>query len=254
MLVFVFAPPSECAHRAIRVWADFTRRDDRFPFLCDREHGSTVHAILEQMDRFTGHDFYGSSLYGFILELGWILGLVKGNTCPGETKTPLLEKKLPTRGKRYIFSDKESWKYLALDIVLWFYEIYCGEPIFREKFPIFFKLLWILKRTIWIRFSKREIFTFTVLSFLHRVANKKVKILFFGKNWKNSIETVNKIFFVNWIHYRLVKNLLRFYFKLLNFKYSQKRHKKEILIYEIWKFQDSILIQKSNTYYNIIQI
>lgn len=113
------------------VWADFTRRDDRFPFLCD------PHAILEhRRDRFTGHDFYGSSpSYGIHSMDG---SLVKGNTCPrwNEKKEEIFQ-----LGERDTFSPAKNLENsLALDTLIPFerdrdvYVCIEGRRIFRGKF------------------------------------------------------------------------------------------------------------------------
>lgn len=64
----------------------------------------------------------------------------------------------------------------------------------------------VRKRTIWTHFSKSEIFTFTVLSFLHRVANKKSNDTFLWKKLEKFDGLINKIFFV--IESIMEKNLL----------------------------------------------
>ena len=113
------------------VWADFTRRDDRFPFLCD------PHAILEhRRDRFTGHDFYGSSpSYGIHSMDG---SLVKGNTCSrwNEKKEEIFQ-----LGERDTFSPAKNLENsLALDTLIPFerdrdvYVCIEGKRIFRGKF------------------------------------------------------------------------------------------------------------------------
>lgn len=84
--------------RAIRARADFTRRDDRFPFLWSCGARDPRWIDLQAAD------FYGSSsLYGFLLERGWICyGLVKGNT-QLTNRWNAIEKKLPTSGKEIHF-------------------------------------------------------------------------------------------------------------------------------------------------------
>lgn len=169
---------------------------------------STVHAILEQMDRFTGHDFYGSSLYGFIL------GLVKGNTCPGETKTPLLEERRNFQlGERDTFSPAKNLE----NTLILSRDLYIVESRYSVKNCRYFLNCCesvVRKRTIWTHFSKSEIFTFTVLSFLHRVANKKSNDTFLWKKLEKFDGLINKIFFV--IESIMEKEFaVRFYFKFI---------------------------------------
>lgn len=179
--------------RAIRARADFTRRDDRFPFLWSCGARDPRWIDLQAAD------FYGSSsLYGFLLERGWICyGLVKGNT-QLTNRWNAIEKKLPTSGKEIHFLRQGILEIpcpryrdvrsivIALDIpwnivhIFFFFATCCairGTTIWTEFF----------QTVKWITFTSFPRVFFFFLSF----ANKKVEIFFFGdKNFFRMTESI----------------------------------------------------------------